>query len=110
MAPTALIGKVTSRGQVTIPQVLRESAGIQPNGYVVFQQLGARVVLGKADQRALSWDELTAPIREAAKRQKLSRKDILADIKFILLFICLRDTQANLFCLLGFYTPGTGNP
>lgn len=46
--------KITSKGQVTIPQAIREQAGLHPNTEVEFEYVRGRVVL-----RALA----TAPSR-----------------------------------------------
>ncbi len=81
MVSSVLVGKVTSRGQITVPQSLRESTGIEPNGYVVFRQVGSQLVVAKTVPSMAELDVLLEPIRAEAKRQKLSRKDILSEIK-----------------------------
>ena len=40
--------KVTSKGQVTIPQAIREALGIQPNSEVEFRRVGQVVEIRKA--------------------------------------------------------------
>lgn len=44
--------KITSKGQVTIPQAIRERAGFLPDSEVDFEVRGNTVVLCKADKKA----------------------------------------------------------
>lgn len=77
----AVIGKVTSRGQITVPQALRESTGIAPNGYVAFRQVGRSLVVDVTEVSVADLTELLKPLTEEAKRQKLTRKGVLSEIK-----------------------------
>jgi AbrB family looped-hinge helix DNA binding protein len=48
--------RITSKGQVTIPQAIREQAGLHPNCEVQFRLVDGQVVLekaaGQAEQRS----------------------------------------------------------
>lgn len=68
--------KVTAKGQITIPKVVREALGIEEGDQVVFRVEGKRAVLARtpnfidlagtvevpADMRNVAWDQI---IREA---------------------------------------------
>jgi len=58
--------RITSRGQVTIPQKIREKAGLLPNTEVEFEYVRGKVVesCGKA------WHERTAPGAGAARQRR----------------------------------------
>ena len=77
--------KVTSKGQVTVPKVVREALGIKEGDEVVFRVEGNRAVLAKtpsfldlaatvevpAAKRNVAWDEVirrTRTVRAAARR------------------------------------------
>ncbi|MFH0713024.1 MAG: AbrB/MazE/SpoVT family DNA-binding domain-containing protein [Candidatus Micrarchaeota archaeon] len=71
------IGKVTSRGQITLPQQLREEKGITENDYVVMRKVGKYIVIGKVEARL---DEITAAFEEEAKANKITKKKLLAEL------------------------------
>lgn len=77
--------RVTSKGQVTVPKVVREALGIEDGDEVVFRVEGHRAVLAKtpnfldlagtvavpAAKRSTTWDEVirrTRTERAAARR------------------------------------------
>lgn len=77
--------KVTSKGQVTVPKVVREALGIKEGDAVVFRVDGKRAVLARtpkflelagtvkvpASKRNVAWDEVirrTRAARAAARR------------------------------------------
>jgi antitoxin PrlF len=77
--------KVTSKGQVTVPKVVRDTLGIKDGDEVIFRVEGNRVVLARtpkfldlaatvsvpAAKRNVAWDELirrTRAARAAARR------------------------------------------
>ncbi len=71
--------RFTSKGQVTIPQAIREQAGLHPNCEVQFRLVGGQVVLEKVDglgqQRA---EEALTRLRAHRPRAGLSTDAILA--------------------------------
>ncbi len=77
--------KVTSKGQVTVPKVVRDALGIKEGDEVVFRVEGTRAVLARtpdfldlagmisvpAAKRNVAWDEVirrTRTARAAARR------------------------------------------
>ncbi len=76
----AFISKVTSRGQVTIPQKLREEEGISENDYVVIRKVGGYIVLGKAEFRL---DEITGLFEREARAKGVTRRDLVSELKSV---------------------------
>ncbi|MBI3588651.1 AbrB/MazE/SpoVT family DNA-binding domain-containing protein [Candidatus Micrarchaeota archaeon] len=72
------ISKVTSRGQVTIPQELREEEGITSDDYVAIRRVGNYIVLGKAELRL---DEITGAFEKEAKTKGISKNDLLEELE-----------------------------
>lgn len=72
------ISKVTSRGQVTIPQELRKEEGITADDYVAIRRVGNYIVLGKAELRL---DEITEAFEKEAKTKGISKKDLLDELE-----------------------------
>ncbi|HBI15628.1 MAG TPA: AbrB family transcriptional regulator [Desulfobulbaceae bacterium] len=70
--------KITSKGQVTIPQEIRRKAGLLPHTEVVFQMKGNTVQIVKADSPQTSRGKrLTAMIRGSAT-VRLTTDEIMA--------------------------------
>ena len=76
----AFISKVTSRGQVTIPQELREKEGITENDYVVMRKVGSYIVLGKAE---LGLDEITGAFEKEAKTKGITKQDLMSELESV---------------------------
>jgi len=74
------LSKVTSRGQVTIPQELREEDGIDPNDYVVVRRVGKSIVLSKADIRL---DEITASFEKEARSKGITKEDLMEELQTV---------------------------
>ena len=74
----AYISKVTSRGQVTLPQDFRQDNGITGEDYVVMQRVGQNLILGKAQ---LNLDEITAGFEKEAKAKGITKKDLLEELE-----------------------------
>ena len=71
--------RITSKGQVTIPQAIREQAGLDPGCEVSFRLVGGQVVLEKVDpsgQRRA--DEALSLLRSRRPRAGLSTQQIMA--------------------------------
>ncbi len=66
------IGRISSRGQVAIPQDIREEMGLSPGEKVLFILEDDSLLLIKVS--SLSWDEITKPLREAKK--KISKEEV----------------------------------
>jgi bifunctional DNA-binding transcriptional regulator/antitoxin component of YhaV-PrlF toxin-antitoxin module len=79
------VGKVLSRGQVTLPRAVRRVAGLEPGDLVTFHTTSPGVVEIKALPRlrlaeALERYQITGPIDEAAARaewQARAAEDVL---------------------------------
>ena len=62
MSTTAKVGKVGSRGQVTIPKEVREDEGLEPGDHVVIHRENGRLVIEKLDLE--EWRESVSEVRE----------------------------------------------
>ena len=74
----AFISKVTSRGQITIPQTLREEEGIGEDDYVVMRKVGNYIVLGKVEARL---NDITSAFEQEAKRAGVTKTKLLAELE-----------------------------
>jgi AbrB family looped-hinge helix DNA binding protein len=72
--------RITSKGQVTIPQDIREAAGLLPNTEVEFVYEGDVVSIVKAAdaKRATRGGRVTATLREHGKGVRMSTDEIMA--------------------------------
>jgi AbrB family looped-hinge helix DNA binding protein len=71
--------KITSKGQVTIPQEIREKHGLLPNTEVDFVVERGRVFLRRKG-RATKADQLMEHLRNAPK-MRMSSKELLAILR-----------------------------
>ena len=71
--------KITSKGQVTIPQEIREKHGLLPNTEVDFVVERGRVFL-RSKGRATKADQLMEHLRNAPK-MRMSSKELLAILR-----------------------------
>ena len=69
--------KVTSKGQVTIPQPIREAMGLFPPVEVEFVQRGKRVYLQKKEGSGTRGDQIIEALKGKASL-KMSTDEILA--------------------------------
>lgn len=74
----AFISKVTSRGQITLPQKLREEEGINGEDYVVMRKVKSYIVVSKLSQRL---DDITSFFEKDAKAKGISKEKLLAELK-----------------------------
>ena len=71
--------RITSKGQVTIPQAIREAAGMMPNTDVEFRLEGEAVMLVKAtSERATRGTRAVETLRAAGRRVAMSTDEIMA--------------------------------
>ena len=70
--------RVTSKGQVTIPQAIRERCGLLPHIEVHFVEEGRKVFLQKDDSQPSRGDEAVQRLQQARLRTKLSTDQLLA--------------------------------
>ena len=71
------ISKVTSRGQVTLPQEMREEEGITSDDYVAIRKVGSYIVIGKAELRL---DDITKEFGRAAKVKGVTKAALLEEL------------------------------
>jgi AbrB family looped-hinge helix DNA binding protein len=74
--------RITSKGQVTIPQEIREELGLLPNTEVIFELVDGEVRLRKAparkSKRLSRGDGVVAHLRSVRPSNKLSTNEIMA--------------------------------
>jgi len=72
------ITRISEKGQVVIPSALRRGMGIKKSDqFLVFGE-GDTVILKKIEKPAIqqSFAELTRPLKKAAKKAGLTKKDV----------------------------------
>ena len=74
MAESIDIGTISARGQVAIPSEIREKMHLKEGEKVLFILEGDTVLMKKVS--SLSWEEITKPLRAAAKRAGLKESDV----------------------------------
>ena len=70
--------RITSKGQVTIPQEIRRRAGLAPNMEVEFTLENGKIVLRKSRQQKGRGELAVERLRRARPRTTLSTDEILA--------------------------------
>ena len=74
MAETIEIGTVSARGQIAIPSDIREKMHLRDGEKVLFVLEGDSLLMKKVE--SMSWNEITKPLREAAKRAGINESDV----------------------------------
>jgi AbrB family looped-hinge helix DNA binding protein len=71
--------RITSKGQVTIPQAIRERLGLLPNTEVEFviDARGARIVKSSSRKRATRGEAAVRRLRRAGSRVWMSTDEIM---------------------------------
>jgi antitoxin PrlF len=69
--------KVTSKGQITLPIGIRNSAGITDESYLLVEQVGDYILLKKAELRMR---EIMEKFGSEAKRKKITRKALIREL------------------------------
>ena len=67
--------RITSKGQVTIPQAIREKAGLLPYTEVEFHYVRGQVVLKPISKSLVAGEEAISPIRAAIRRARGSANE-----------------------------------
>ena len=70
--------RITSKGQVTIPQRIREQAGLLPHTEVGFEIVRGRVILKPLGKRTGRGQRALAPLRGSLKHLKRSTDELMA--------------------------------
>lgn len=66
---------VSSRGQICIPNNIREKMGIKEGNKLLFFLSDDSLIMKKVNMQTFS--EITAPLKEAAKNSGLEEKDVV---------------------------------
>lgn len=70
--------RITSKGQVTIPQRIREQAGLLPNTEVGFEIVRGRVILKPLGDSGSRGQRAVAPLRGSLKHLKRGTDELMA--------------------------------
>ena len=70
--------RITSKGQVTIPQAIREKAGLLPHTEVEFEIAGGKVVLKPAGRRTTRAERAIGRLRGSLKHIRMNTEQIMA--------------------------------
>lgn len=70
--------RITSKGQVTIPQRIRERMGLLPNTEVEFEIVRGRVVLRPLGKHVSRGQRVVARLRGTLKHLKRSTDELMA--------------------------------
>lgn len=70
--------RITSKGQVTIPQHIREKAGLLPNTEVEFAYERGKVLLKPAGKRVGRGERAVARLRGSLKHLKMTTDQLMA--------------------------------
>jgi AbrB family looped-hinge helix DNA binding protein len=71
--------RITSKGQVTIPQYIREAAGLLPNTDVdfVLEPTGVRIVKKESGQRPMRGEKLVERLRRSSTHITMSTTELM---------------------------------
>ena len=69
------MGTVSSRGQICIPNDIREDMGLKEGSKVLFVLTNDSLIVKKVSIQ--SFAEITKPLREAAKKSGLKEEDVV---------------------------------
>jgi len=70
------LGRISSRGQIAIPIEIRRRLGIEDGEKVMFILEGDRIIIRKVNIEK-TWEEVTRPLREAAKKSNFNEEDVV---------------------------------
>ena len=70
--------RITSKGQVTIPQAIREKAGLLPNTEVEFEMKGKQVLLKPVGVPVARAERAVGRLRGTLKHVRMSTDQIMA--------------------------------
>lgn len=71
------ITKVSSRGQVVIPSEIREKMNLEEGNLLMILDNDGSICLKKVElPKIKSWEEVTKPFKEAAKKAGFTKEDL----------------------------------
>lgn len=68
------MGTVSSRGQICIPNDIRENMGLKEGSKILFVLSDGSLIMKKISMQ--SFEEITKPLKEAAKNSGLKESDV----------------------------------
>ena len=74
MAEKIEMATVSSRGQICIPNDMREEMGLKEGSKVLFLLTGDSIIMKKVDMQ--TWVEVTKPLKEAMAQTNLKESDV----------------------------------
>lgn len=75
---------ISSKGQIVIPQRIRELLKLREGTSFIVEARDDTILMKKVDiPKIKSWDEATAPFKEAANKVKFTEKDLKRTLKEI---------------------------
>ena len=70
------LGKITSKGQITIPAEIRKFLGVSRGDRIIFERKDGDIVIKKAEEKSLvSLLESTSPLSEKATKALKNIRD-----------------------------------
>ncbi len=70
------LGKITSKGQITIPAEIRKFLGVSRGDRIIFERKDGDIVIKKAEEKSLvSLLESTSPLSEKATKSLKKLRD-----------------------------------
>lgn len=69
--------RITTKGQVTIPQEIREAMGLLPNTEVTFEVVDGEVRLRKSRSKLSRGDKVISRLRSVPPNNKLTTDEIM---------------------------------
>lgn len=76
MAKIIEIGTISSRGQIAIPSKIRAELELSEGEKVLFVLDGDTLLVKKVMTKK-TWEEITRPLREAAKKSEFKESDVV---------------------------------
>jgi antitoxin PrlF len=68
------MGTVSSRGQIAIPSSIREEMGLEEGSKIIFLLKDNTIIMKKVIPE--SWEEITRPFKEAAKKSGFKESEV----------------------------------
>ena len=69
------LGRVSSRGQICIPNDIREDMGLKEGSRILFVLADDSLLIKKVNMRTFA--EITKPLKEAAKKAGMKESDVV---------------------------------
>ena len=70
--------RITSKGQVTIPQAIRERAGLLPHTEVEFELVGRKVLLRPIGKKSARSERALGRLRGSLKHVRKTTEELMA--------------------------------